>query len=284
MGGLTPQAKGFADTVPKAFAESVRRYPQRTAAIGEDGSELSYTQIDAKRVEAARALISLGVEPGDRVAIWSPNSVEWMIAGLAIHSVGAAIVPVNTRMRGQEAGYVLEKSCARVLFCPGQFLGQHYPTLLGSHRPKSLEAIVVIGDERAGDLSWSDFLARAKQVPEATVHQRAAAVKPDDCMDVMFTSGTTGLPKGVVTTHGQNLRIFWEFGDRLELAPEDRYLVVNPFFHVFGYKAGWLAGGPAIGAHGIAARGVRRRRGHEAHRQGKNLGTARSADTVHQPA
>jgi acyl-CoA synthetase (AMP-forming)/AMP-acid ligase II len=232
----------FASTVPAAFADSVRRYGKRIAAIGEDGAELTYAQLDARRIEAARALISLGVQPGDRVAIWAPNSVEWMIAGLAIHSIGAAIVPVNTRMRGQEAGYVLEKSRARVLFCPGQFLGQHYPTLLGTHRPKTLEAIVVIGNERAGDLSWPDFLARANQTPENTVHQRAAAVKPGDCMDVMFTSGTTGLPKGVVTTHGQNLRIFAEFGDRLELAPEDRYLVVNPFFHVFGYKAGWLVG------------------------------------------
>ncbi len=232
----------FADTVPKAFAESVKSYGNRLAAIGEDGAQLTYSQLDAKRIEAARALIALGVQPKDRVAIWAPNSVEWMIAGLAIHSVGAAIVPVNTRMKGQEAGYVLEKSRARVLFCPGQFLNQHYPTLLGAHRPKTLEAIVVIGNEQPRDLSWLGFLARASTVPESAVHERAAAVKPDDCMDVMFTSGTTGLPKGVVTTHGQNLKVFAQFGARLELVPEDRYLVVNPFFHVFGYKVGWLVG------------------------------------------
>ena len=229
-------------TVPKAFAESVRTFPDRIATIAEDGSALSYTQLDAKRVEAARALIACGVQAGDRVAIWAPNSVEWIIAGLAIHSVGAAIVPINTRMKGKEAGYVLDKSRARLLFCPGDFLNQHYPTLLGDQRPTTLATIVVIGDARKDDLSWDDFLKRGAGTPETEVIGRANAVKPDDCMDVMFTSGTTGLPKGVVTTHGQNLRVFAEFGARLGLVPEDRYLVVNPFFHVFGYKAGWLVG------------------------------------------
>ncbi len=234
MGGLT--------TAPAAFADAVRRFSSRTAVIGEDGETLSYSELDAKRVEAARALIALDVKPGDRVAIWAPNGVEWIVAGLAIHSVGAALVPVNTRMRGQEAGYILHKSGARALFCAGKFLGNHFPTLLGGHRPKSLEQIVVMRDGAPGDLTWADFLKQAKRIEPDAVHQRAAAVKPTDRMDIMFTSGTTGLPKGVVTVHEQNLRVIAEWSDRMQLNPDDRYLIVNPFFHTFGYKVGWLGG------------------------------------------
>ena len=229
-------------TVPQAFAAAVREHAERIAAIGEDGQELTFTQLDQLRLQAARALIALGVQPGDRVAIWAQNCVEWMIASLATHSAGAVVVPVNTRMRGEEAAYVLEKSDARVLFCAGHFLGNHYPTMLAPHRPDCIRHVVVLRDGESADLSWSAFLARAEQVPASTVKERADACRPNDRMDIMFTSGTTGQPKGVVTNHGQNLRVFEEFGKRLDLTPGDRYLVVNPFFHVFGYKAGWLIG------------------------------------------
>ena len=233
---------GRLGTTPVAFADAVARFSSRTAVVGEDGETLTYTELDAKRIEAARALIALGVKPGDRVAIWAPNGVEWIVAGLAIHSVGAALVPVNTRMRGQEAGYILHKSGARVLFCAGKFLGNHFPTLLGAHRPKSLEQIVVMRDPQPGDLTWADFLKQAKRIEADVVHQRASAVQPTDRMDIMFTSGTTGLPKGVVTVHEQNLRVIAEWSDRMQLNPDDRYLIVNPFFHTFGYKVGWLGG------------------------------------------
>ncbi len=242
------------NTTPKAFAAAVQRFAHRTATVAEDGQTLTYAELDRQRIEAARALIALGVQPGDRVAIWAQNCVEWIIAGLAIHSAGAVLVPVNTRMRGQEAAYVLEKSRACLLFCPGRFLDTHYPSLLAPHRPQSLETIIVLRDTQPGDVGWQEFLARAKGVPPEAVQRRADAVRPEDPMDVMFTSGTTGLPKGVVTSHGQNLRVFAEFGARLALVPEDRYLVVNPFFHVFGYKAGWLIGllsGLAVLPHAI---------------------------------
>ncbi|HUP92336.1 MAG TPA: FadD3 family acyl-CoA ligase [Solimonas sp.] len=230
------------DTVPRAFAAAVKVHATRIAAAGEDGRRYTYTELDQQRIQAARALIALGVQPGERVAIWGQNCVEWMIAALAIHSVGAAVVPVNTRMRGQEAAYVLQKSGARVLFCAGHFLGSHYPALLAPHRPATLEHVVVLRDAEPGDTSWDAFLALGEGVAPAEVQRRAEAVQPGDCMDIMFTSGTTGQPKGVVTNHGQNLIVFAEFGARLELTPGDNYLVVNPFFHVFGYKAGWLIG------------------------------------------
>lgn len=244
----------MSNTAPKAFIESARLHAQRTALIGEDGTHHTYAELDQLRITGARALIALGLQSGDRVAVWAQNCAEWVIAGLAIHSAGAVLVPVNTRMRGQEAAYVLEKSGAKILFCPGKFLGQHYPTLLGAHRPKSLEKIIVLRDAQAGDFSWQNFLALAAQSTDAAVQQRVDALGPNDRMDIMFTSGTTGQPKGVITNHEQNLKVFAEFGGRLELEPADRYLVVNPFFHVFGYKAGWLIGllkGCAVMPHAV---------------------------------
>lgn len=232
----------MAVTVAAAFAESVQQFAGRTAVVGEDDTRLTYTTLDARRVEAARALRALGVGHGDRVAIWAPNSVEWIVAGLALHSLGAVLVPVNTRMKGPEAAYILERSGARVLFCAGQFLGQHFPSVLGTHRPSTLEHVVVIGETQAGDLGWADFLAGGTAIPAADITTASAAVQASDRMDVMFTSGTTGHPKGVVTTHAQNLRVIRAWSKAVGLHPDDRYLIANPFFHAFGYKVGWLAG------------------------------------------
>jgi len=229
-------------TAPRLFAESARRHASRTAIVTESGQAWTYAELDARRLEAARALIACGTRPLDRVAIWAQNCEEWIVAGLAIHTIGAIIVPINTRMRGEEAGYVLKKSGAHLLFCAGTFLNQHYPTLLGAHRPKALETIVALRDAQPGDLSWQDFLARGAKVSPEVVWQHAATVKSYDCMDIMFTSGTTGLPKGVVTSHGQNLRAIAEWSRRMGLVPQDRYLIANPFFHAFGYKVGWLGG------------------------------------------
>ena len=229
-------------TVPSAFAASVRQYADRVAVIGEDGTPLTYAALDARRIEAARALLALGIGHGDRVAIWAPNSVEWIVAGLALHSLGAVLVPVNTRMKGPEAAYILRRSGARLLFCAGQFLGQHFPSLLGTHRPATLEHMVVLGESRDGDLDWAGFLARGAAVPAEQVQAASARVGGDDRMDVMFTSGTTGHPKGVVTTHAQNLRVIREWSRAVGLNPDDRYLIANPFFHAFGYKVGWLGG------------------------------------------
>jgi HIP---CoA ligase len=229
-------------TSPHAFAESVRRHGDRTAVITESGASWTYAELDARRIEAARALIGLGIRPGDRVAIWAQNCEEWIVAGLAVHAVGAAIVPINTRMKGEEAGYILQKSGARLLFCTGNFLSQHYPTLLGAHRPTSLEHVVVLRDAKPGDLDWAAFLVKGGAIGASEVHKRAAAVQPTDTMDIMYTSGTTGLPKGVVTNHGQNLRAIAQWSACMELAPDDRYLIANPFFHAFGYKVGWLGG------------------------------------------
>lgn len=234
------------NTAPAAFAAAVARYGARTAVIGEDGTTLSYTELDMRRLQAARALIAAGVDAGDRVAIWAQNRVEWIIAGLAIHAIGAVLVPLNTRMKGEEAGYILRRSGARVLICAGSWLGQDYPTLLGAQRPATLERLVVLDATTAtlgaDDLHWTAFLAGAERIPAETVAARSAALHGESRLDILFTSGTTGLPKGVVSGHAQNLRVIADWSRAMGLVPEDRYLVVNPFFHSFGYKVGWFGG------------------------------------------
>ncbi|MBV2234642.1 MAG: FadD3 family acyl-CoA ligase [Sterolibacterium sp.] len=227
-------------TIPALIEAAARQHPTRIA-IREAGVELSFADLDALRRKVSRALMAGGIQAGDRVAIWAPNSHEWVAAALGLHSAGAILVPLNTRMKGVEAADILEQSGARLLFCVGEFLNDHFPTLLqGQHTP-ALERTVVLGKTRAGDLGWDEFLQLAEQTPADAARERAAAVKAEDLSDIMFTSGTTGRPKGVMTCHGQNIRAFDEWSRCVDLQAEDRYLIINPFFHSFGYKAGWLA-------------------------------------------
>ncbi|MFX1677071.1 FadD3 family acyl-CoA ligase [Paraburkholderia sp. A2WS-5] len=230
-------------TTPALIARGAARYGARIAVETSEIS-LSYAQLDAARIEAARALMACGIEPGERVAVWAPNLAEWIVAALAIQSVGAALVPVNTRMKGLEASAILADSGARVLFSCGAFLGEDYPAMLAPHRPATLERVVVFGDvlhADGRDESWQRFLARASRTPLEVFRAREAQVGPDTLMDVMFTSGTTGRPKGVMTAHGQNVRAAYGWAEIATLREGDRYLIVSPFFHAFGYKAGWLA-------------------------------------------
>jgi acyl-CoA synthetase (AMP-forming)/AMP-acid ligase II len=228
-------------TIPRLVREAARRHGDRPAVV--DGSEvLSFERLAAEVSRAARALLALGVEPGDLVALWAPNGWAWIVAALAAHSTGAAIVPINTRFKGEEAAYVLGKSGARVLFTTTDFLGVDYAAMLESVSLPALRTVVAVsGPARSGVLSWAALVSRADEVRSEAAEARALAVGPDDRCDVMFTSGTTGRPKGATSTHAQTLRAFRDWSDVVGLRAGDRYLVVLPFFHSFGYKAGWLA-------------------------------------------
>ena len=212
-------------------------------AIEEGGISTDYRALPHLALSVTRSLMVLGIEAGDRVAIWAPNSRDWIIAALGIHCAGAVMVPINTRMKGAEAADILKRSGARVLFVQGEFLGVDYLSLLQPHCPVELEHRVLFGNSQAqgdDDFSWDDFLAQGGQVSMLQARERAAAVGPDNLCDLLFTSGTTGKPKGVMSAHGQNLTAFNEFAKVIGLQAGDRYLVINPFFHAFGYKAGWL--------------------------------------------
>ncbi|MCP5123951.1 MAG: AMP-binding protein [Pseudomonadales bacterium] len=215
-------------------------YGERVA-ITDGAVRLSYTELNQSRIQAARAFVAAGVEKGDRIAIWAPNIYQWVIAAIGAQSVGGVLVPLNTRLKGAEAAYILQTSGARLLFTVGDFLGVNYPQLLRGHELPALAQTVLLSGEVVGTRSWENFLAGGDAVAETIVEQRAAALTPDDTLDILFTSGTTGKPKGVVTCHGQNIRSFETWSATVGLCSDDNYLIINPFFHSFGYKAGWLA-------------------------------------------
>jgi acyl-CoA synthetase (AMP-forming)/AMP-acid ligase II len=227
-------------TVPAALDRFARQLPDHDALITEERSFTAAALRD-EVYRAAAALITLGVESGDRVAIWSPNTWHWVVACLAIHHAGAAMVPLNTRYTAEEATDILARTSAPVLFAMGQFLGADRVAGLDRDTLPALRHIVRVPIE-ADDGTWDDFIAHGCE-PGAidAVRARSAAVMPDDVSDILFTSGTTGRSKGVLCAHRQSLSGSAAWAACGKITSDDRYLCINPFFHNFGYKAGILA-------------------------------------------
>ncbi|HTD51214.1 MAG TPA: FadD3 family acyl-CoA ligase [Acidimicrobiia bacterium] len=230
-------------TIPAMVRHGSDRFANTQAVV--DGTRrVDFATLRAMVDDAARALMASGIVRGDRVALWAPNSLEWIVAALGVTTAGGVLVPVNTRFRGVEAAYVLSRSGARMLFTVRGFLGTDYPALLASAGIALTaldDTVLVSGDVAGGSVGWDEFLARGGSVTDAELDARLASIGGDDPSDVVFTSGTTGNPKGVVMTHGQTLRAYLDWCDWADLRLGDRYLIANPFFHIFGYKAGCLA-------------------------------------------
>ena len=172
------------------------------------------------------------------------NSARWILAALGVLGAGGILVPVNTRFKGDEAAFVLDKSGASALLTVTDFLDKDYLGMLGAADPALAalqRAVMISGDANSGTLSWSDYLTAGLSVSAEEAHIAIDAVGPDALSDIMFTSGTTGHPKGVMLTHGQSLRAHGWLAKVMGFRPGDRYLIVPPFFHTFGYKAGWMA-------------------------------------------
>ncbi|MDN7141338.1 FadD3 family acyl-CoA ligase [Pseudomonas sp. JQ170] len=242
MNEMTSPRVDAPTTIARLLFDSARRFAGRTA-IEDEGVCTDYAELPALALTVTRGLMALGIQPGDRVAVWAPNGRDWIIAALGIQCAGAVLVPINTRMKGTEAADVLARSGCRVLFVQQRFLEVDYPSMLEAHRPDTLEHLVVFASDSpraACDLSYEQFVAGAATVEVLKAERRALAVQPEAVCDLLFTSGTTGKPKGVMSGHGQCLRAFSEYVRVIGLVPGDRYLIVNPFFHAFGYKAGWL--------------------------------------------
>jgi HIP---CoA ligase len=227
-------------TVPAALDRLAHQLPDHDALITDDRSFTSAALRDEVH-RATAALIALGVRAGDRVAIWSPNTWHWVVACLAIHHAGAAMVPLNTRYMAAEAADILARTHAPVLFGMGEFLGHDRLADLDRDALPALRHIVRIPVEAAetGAGTWDEFMARGTDT--TAVADRAAAVTPDDVSDILFTSGTTGRSKGVMCAHRQSLSASASWAANGKITSDDRYLCINPFFHNFGYKAGILA-------------------------------------------
>jgi acyl-CoA synthetase (AMP-forming)/AMP-acid ligase II len=183
-------------------------------AIVDGPLRLTFSQIVDRIRCAAGAFADLGIGKGERVAVWAPNSADWIIAAFGLLTAGGVLVPVNTRFKTEEAGDVIARSGAKAVLVQKGFLGQDYVAPAG---------IPVI------DLK-SDFLSSGSPF-ERRVHGT-------DTSDIIFTSGTTGRPKGAMMHHRQTLRMYEEWATLADLRQGDRYLQINPYFHTFGLKAG----------------------------------------------
>ncbi|MFD3507238.1 AMP-binding protein [Nocardia sp. NPDC058666] len=275
-------------TTPQALRHIAATHPHSPALI-DGATRLTWAELLEEVRTTARALIARGISPGDRVAMWAPNTHHWVIAALAAHSVGAALVPLNTRYVVAEAVDVLSRVGAKAVFVAGPFLGRDRaaellaeglgigtvvvipvegaaqatprersldtsptPTSAAPHE-QSLDASpsqIAAGtgpippaeiDGATATVTWAELARYAASVTAEEGELRAAQVSPDDISDIMFTSGTTGRSKGTLVAHRQALDVVRGWVDCSTLRADDRYLVIPPFFHNFGYKAGILA-------------------------------------------
>jgi acyl-CoA synthetase (AMP-forming)/AMP-acid ligase II len=233
-------------SVPRLVRYAAERYADVEAVV-EGRTRITYAELGARVERAAAACVAGGVSAGDRVAIWAPNTLDWIVSALGAVSAGAVLVPLNTRFKGTEAADVLRRSGARLLFVTGTFLGTSYLASLrravadGPGLPELRDVVVLSDDAPADFRTWKDFLASGDGVSDREVRERASAVEGSWPSDIVYTSGTTGRPKGAVITHAQTLRAYEIWSDLAGLRQGDRYLIVNPFFHTFGYKAGVIA-------------------------------------------
>jgi acyl-CoA synthetase (AMP-forming)/AMP-acid ligase II len=257
-------------TAPGVLRAAAAAWPTR-AALETPARQWTFAELWTDVQAAARAFHALGLVQGERIAIWAPNQPEWILAALGAQCLGAALVPLNTRLKGREAADILRRSRVRVLVTVEPFLGTDYPALLAGEALPDLRQIVRLaaptGPAAAASapsapstptgtplaaaatpwpanlpplLDWNTFLAGGASVAASVVDAAVTALDGSVVADILFTSGTTGSPKGVVCTHGQNTRSFRAWAAAVDLRPGDRYLIVNPFFHAFGYKSGWL--------------------------------------------
>jgi HIP---CoA ligase len=239
---------GEVRTIPAAVAGAARAFPDGEA-IADGATRLTYGQLHERVRLLARVLIARGVRPGDRVAVWAPNTHHWVVAALGTHYAGAVLVPINTRYTGHEALDILQRTAARALVVAGPFLGidrlAQLRAAAGADGLAELHTVVRIpadADSPADEdvLDWADLERHAAAVSGIEADARAAAVQPGDVSDILFTSGTTGRSKGVLSAHAQALAVAAAWAQCAEVSAADRYLVINPFFHSFGYKAGIL--------------------------------------------
>ncbi|CAM5644098.1 acyl-CoA synthetase [Streptomyces pilosus] len=247
-----------ASTVPRLLADAAERYGDHPAVVDGD-IRVGYRRLADFVETAARAFTAVGVRPGDRVAVWLPNRLEFILALLGAQSAGAVAVPMNTRYRGREAADILKRSRAVALVMADGFLGNGYLDMLRAAAAEArgtdaagtgpvpglshLRTVVDAGTGTppGGSLSWTGFTSLAERVPPERAARIAAAVGPDDVCDILFTSGTTGLPKGVMSSHRQTVGVGRVWAEGAAMTSDDRYGIVNPFFHSFGYKAGFIA-------------------------------------------
>jgi acyl-CoA synthetase (AMP-forming)/AMP-acid ligase II len=222
-------------TLPRVLRAAAQRFGARPAYVEGERTVSFQGLLDEVRA-IARGYVSLGLQPSDRVVVWAPNSIDWVTCALAVTYAGGTLVPANSRYTGHEVAELVDRTAAVLVVVADGFLGRtQIADLRAASTLTSVRDVVDIAD-----------LARVVQAGAATpydqIEARADAVTPEDVADILFTSGTTGRPKGAMSAHRQTVGVARAWGELGGVTSTDRYLVVNPFFHSFGYKAGVVVG------------------------------------------
>lgn len=240
-------------TIPELIRWATATYSDKLAII--DGAHrLTYSELGAQIDQAARSMVASGIEAGDVVSIWAPNRWEWIVASLATARAGAILVPVNTRYKGTEAAYVLAAAGVKMLFVADGFLGNSYVDVLADEALPALIEIVDFAAPRGNSVTapstdrtvtpFATFMERgAGSEHDTEIDRRSDAVGLDDINLIMFTSGTTGLPKGVLVRGSAVIRVSVPCVEAYGAKEGDRFLLVTPYFHAFGFNCGII---PAI--------------------------------------
>ena len=246
------------DTLGKILDEVASKFPKQEAIVS--GNErINYETLFHKGNSMANALLKTGVKKGDKVAIWMSNIPEWVYAHFACLKIGAPIIPLNTRYKSHELEYILKQSDSTTLFVMDHFLKIDFipmiyevcpelkeckPGELKCARLPQLKRVIMVSEqEYPGCLRYNEVLESGKDYASSGELKAAqAAIDPEDVYIIPYTSGTTGFPKGVVTTHDQYIRIVSAFSERFQMTEKDRILVVSPFNHNMGNMTGMTLG------------------------------------------
>jgi len=226
-------------TISENLRETVARVPDQEALVDRaQHLRYTYSRFDAEVDACARALLALGIDRGDRVGIWSPNSAQWAILQYATARLGIILVTINPSYRASELQFALEQSGCSALFTLRHFKTSQYQEMLESvaDQLSRLSHVVYTQDE-----SWSDFLAGGDSISQEAVREREEALNPDDPINIQYTSGTTGNPKGATLSHTNILNNGFFVGEGCHYGPEDRVCIPVPYYHCFGMVMGNLA-------------------------------------------
>jgi fatty-acyl-CoA synthase len=226
------------ETIGASLDRIVARFGDREALVSvHQERRYTYAQLGAAVDEVARALIAAGLQTGDRVGIWSPNCAEWTLVQYAAAKAGVILVNINPAYRTSELQYAVAQSGCRMVIAAPSFKTSDYRAMLAEVRDQlpALERIVFLdGDD------WDELLAGAASVDAAQLETRSAALAPDDAINIQYTSGTTGFPKGATLTHRNILNNGYFVGEYCRYTEEDRVCIPVPFYHCFGMVMGNL--------------------------------------------
>ncbi|WP_405426446.1 AMP-binding protein [Streptomyces erythrochromogenes] len=227
------------DTIGENLDRTVRRFPDRDALVDvAAGRRWTYAELAADVDALALGLLDLGIVKGDRVGIWAPNRAEWTLVQYATARIGAVLVTVNPAYRSHELEYVLGQSGIRLLAAADRFKNSDYAAMIEEVRPRcpALEFVALLG----GPL-WNSLLERGRRGDPADLARAQAALSPDDAVNIQYTSGTTGFPKGATLSHHNILNNGFFVGELCHYTEQDRVCIPVPFYHCFGMVMGNLA-------------------------------------------